>query len=550
MVASALAHVDFEAEGWALRMTATIEPRLIHLLNESTTPQLSSTDLPPLAQLPYPKASDLPLPPIDSDPVNRNERNGLDTLSLINSSVSFATDDFLQIGARDDSSRHGATSSRSYPVHSVLSDSDPAEPQSSSLSKILDDTPHSFEDPTTKKRARGLNSKDDFMQLPQPVKKQKAAPQTHVMPPIINGLHEPPPHAALFPPIASSSSFAESDSSKLNFLQDLGYMTEDRSLPLHTQQPREDVVKDDKNANKVKKRATKPRSKWSDEETRHLLLGVSKHGVGKWKNILGDPEYCFKDRSAGDLKDRFRTCCPNELRSGKQPAATWSSTTEASTSNKGSKKERDLDRILISVDEVRLEQGATVSADGPDNAPKKSRAHRKKMQDLAELGIVAPFKPSGRRGRRPFTEEEDKQILEGLEAFGPAWTKIQRDPRFSLSSRQPTDLRDRVRNAYHSIYQRIEKGAYQTKCNGRSNDVMEPSVTTTIGNRLERPAAAEGKVVGTSSREDLRWPQQILDNADVPLSPQHLEFGDGPGQSIMGGEMDIARLLLDEPPMP
>jgi hypothetical protein len=88
------------------------------------------------------------------------------------------------------------------------------------------------------------------------------------------------------------------------------------------------------------------------------------------------------------------------------------------------------------------------------------------------------------------------------------------------------------------------------KGNGRSNDIMEPSVTTTIGNRLERPAAAEAKVVGTSSREDLRWPQQILDNADAPLSPQHLEFGDGPGQSIMGGEMDIARLLLDEPSMP
>lgn len=536
-----------------LKMTATIEPRLIHLLNESTTPQLSSADLPPLAQLPYPKSSDLPLPPIDSDPVFRSERNGIDGLSLINSSAPFATDDFFQGSLRDDGGRNVTSASRSYPVHSVLSDSDPIEPPPSSLSKILDDTPNAAGEITKKKRARGLNAKDDFMQLPQPVKKQKAAPQTHVMPPIINGLHEPPPHAALFPPIASSSSFSEQESSKLNFLQDLGYVPDERNQPLQHQPTREEVDKDDKCTGKAKKRVTKPRSKWSEEETKHLLLGVSKYGVGKWKNILGDPEYHFNDRSAGDLKDRFRTCCPDELRNSKKSAAAQSISTEVLTPKRGPKKGRDLDKILISVAEVEPDHGGLVSVESSTTSaavPKKSRAHRKKMKDLAELGIVAPFRPSGRRERRPFTDEEDKQILEGLEEYGPAWTKIQRDPRFNLSRRQPTDLRDRVRNGYPSIYQRIEKGAFQAKGAGRSNDIMEPSVTTSIGNRLERPAAVDTQTARTLSREEVpRWPLQILDNTDMPLSPQQLEFGDGSSQSIMGGEMDISRLLLDEPSM-
>ncbi|KAK0390912.1 hypothetical protein NLU13_0415 [Sarocladium strictum] len=534
-------------------MTATIEPRLIHLLNESTTPQISSADLPPLSQLPYPKSSDLPLPPIDSDPIYRSERNGSDSLSLINSSAPFANDDFLQNTLRDDFIRNGASASRSYPVHSVLSDSDPIEPPPpSSLSKILDDTPgNTAEDLTNKKRARVLNSKDDFMQLPQPVKKQKAAPQTHVMPPIINGLHEPPPHAALFPPMASSSSFQESDPSQRNYLQDLGYVVEERTRPLPAQPAAEEPEKNDKSTGKAPKRATKPRSKWSEEETKHLLLGVSKYGVGKWKNILGDPQYRFNDRSAGDLKDRFRTCCPDELRNSKKTAPPATKLTETLVPKKGQRKGRDLDKILINVDEVEPElTGLTAAETGPSVAPpKKSRAHRKKMKDLAELGIVAPFRPSGRRERRPFTDEEDKQILDGLEEYGPAWTKIQRDPRFNLSKRQPTDLRDRVRNGYPNIYQRIERGTFQAKSAGRSNDIMEPSVTTSIGNRLERPAAADHlQATRNLSREEApRWPIQILDTTDTPLSPQHLEFGDTSGQSIMGGEMDISRLLLDEP---
>ncbi|PWN51642.1 hypothetical protein IE53DRAFT_303215, partial [Violaceomyces palustris] len=49
--------------------------------------------------------------------------------------------------------------------------------------------------------------------------------------------------------------------------------------------------------------------KWSAEETQALVDGCNKHGVGNWKKILSDPDLHdkFNERTAGDLKDRFRT---------------------------------------------------------------------------------------------------------------------------------------------------------------------------------------------------------------------------------------------------
>lgn len=44
--------------------------------------------------------------------------------------------------------------------------------------------------------------------------------------------------------------------------------------------------------------------KWTEEEEEALLAGVSKHGPGKWKNILKDPEFApyLTHRSNIDLK--------------------------------------------------------------------------------------------------------------------------------------------------------------------------------------------------------------------------------------------------------
>lgn len=50
------------------------------------------------------------------------------------------------------------------------------------------------------------------------------------------------------------------------------------------------------------------KQKWTAEEEEALLAGVAKHGPGKWKNILRDPQFApsLTHRSNIDLKDKWR----------------------------------------------------------------------------------------------------------------------------------------------------------------------------------------------------------------------------------------------------
>ncbi|XP_010531864.1 PREDICTED: telomere repeat-binding factor 4-like isoform X2 [Tarenaya hassleriana] len=50
------------------------------------------------------------------------------------------------------------------------------------------------------------------------------------------------------------------------------------------------------------------KQKWTPEEEEALLAGVAKHGPGKWKNILRDPDFAAQltHRSNIDLKDKWR----------------------------------------------------------------------------------------------------------------------------------------------------------------------------------------------------------------------------------------------------
>ncbi|GMI82150.1 hypothetical protein like AT1G17520 [Hibiscus trionum] len=50
------------------------------------------------------------------------------------------------------------------------------------------------------------------------------------------------------------------------------------------------------------------KQKWTAEEEEALLAGITKHGPGKWKNILKDPEFApfLTSRSNIDLKDKWR----------------------------------------------------------------------------------------------------------------------------------------------------------------------------------------------------------------------------------------------------
>lgn len=484
---------------------ATIEPRLIHLLNESTsTPQLHHADLPPLHALPLPTSTERPLPPIELDAAHRSDR---------------------------------PSGTSAYPLRMLLGDHEAAEPQHS-RSKHINDLSDASDDAYSKKRGRNIHRKDDFVQLPQPMKRQKSAQQAPAMPPIINGLLEPPTHPALFPPIMSNS-YNENDAGQIRLLNEYAAhgAVEDRSR----RSPELDK------SGKSRKRAAKPRRKWSEEETKHLLLGVNRHGVGKWTSILDDPDFTFNDRTAGDLKDRFRTCCPEELR-GSSKSSSQAGSPRAASQDLGRRAKSGIHSENILIEDSPSPREAGESDSTPK--PRKSRAHRKKLEDLAELGIHGPFKKSHRRERRPFTEQDDREILEGLDIYGPAWTKIQRDARFNLSSRQPTDLRDRVRNKYPVIYQRIEKGTFGAKDGARGSNTLEPSVNMSIDGSLKR-SKGSSKVPRSShnsnSKEDLpTWPLHMVDSSSYSQPQPGFDFGEASGSHFMGGEMDISRLLLDD----
>ncbi|KAK9465984.1 hypothetical protein V1512DRAFT_226929 [Lipomyces arxii] len=141
----------------------------------------------------------------------------------------------------------------------------------------------------------------------------------------------------------------------------------------------------------------KTRTKWTDNETNDLLRGCNTYGVGNWKKILLDSQFHFNNRSAVDLKDRFRTYFPDEYR--------------------------------------RLYPNATTHGGRRQRAP---------------LPNVLP--KVNRKERRSFTVEEDNRLLEGFLKHGPSWSKIQKDDSLQLFERRSTDLRDRFRNAFPEKY--------------------------------------------------------------------------------------------------
>lgn len=150
------------------------------------------------------------------------------------------------------------------------------------------------------------------------------------------------------------------------------------------------------NSNRIGKRRV--RLGWTEEETRHLMEGCKRHGVGNWKKILTDPSFEFNCRTAVDLKDRFRTSFPEEY--------------------------------------SRLYPNARTHKVKRPNGPNE-------MSSLVKIN---------RKERRSFTPEEDDRLLQGFLKHGPAWSKIQRDPALSLGERRSTDLRDRFRNAFPERY--------------------------------------------------------------------------------------------------
>jgi hypothetical protein len=428
-----------------------------------------------------------------------------------------------------------------------------------SLRKILDDDLNVGQAPLVKKRQRAENSKDDFVQLPQPPKKQRAAKQA--VPPIIIGLFEPPPNAALFPPIASSAFHDSHGRNSLNIAPPL------QSKDEPPKKAAIDLGTADQLPVKTKKAVVQPRNKWTKEETNKLLLGVARHGIGAWTNILKDAEFKFNGRTTVDLKDRWRICCPKEFRMKDSKNAPRHESGRKSLGNAKSSGYLLEDILAGSGEDSCNDEKESLATQKP--AP-KSRAHRRNLEDLVELGIKEPLKKSQRRERRPFSDEEDQNIIQGFKEFGNAWSLIQKDARFRLQDRRPTDLRDRLRNKYPKLYSSdpADRKLQRDVGNGIEKDhtnVSPPSSQspeTSSGQEKQQHGEAVGslevKGCGRTSAQppntsytfpssftELLGGQTAIEQPDTLSFSQGFEWGDTSFGGNMG-EMDISRLLLDE----
>jgi hypothetical protein len=425
-----------------------------------------------------------------------------------------------------------------------------------SLKKILgDNTGESSVPSPSKKRNIAEGNKDEFVQLPQPPRKQRTAKQSVLVPPIIIGLFEPPPQAALFPPIASSSFHDRHGRNSLNAVStNTKELKGNNKLEGATSSRNEEKPIN----SKVGKKHARTRRRWTEEETNNLLLGIKKHGVGRWTDILEDQSFTFNNRSGVDLKDRWRTCCPDEFldTTSKHKAA------GKEMNQRNSKSSLMSENILITDDN---------GGDGEDvefyetGKPRKNRTHRKRLEDLAELGIEGPLRKSQRRERRPFTEQDDREILLGISRYGPSWTRIQRDPQFHLQSRQPTDLRDRFRNKFPDKFpDKFPEKSRPEDFNSQDAPKADTRIAESFIATQPAPVAQqlpnrEGpRIRQLASEKERAYPKTLpqitsFESRDsftdhAPGHPDSLPFDWNPSApfSTSMGEMDISRLLLDE----
>jgi hypothetical protein len=372
--------------------------------------------------------------------------------------------------------------------------------------------------------------------LPQLPKKTARRPR---IPPLLQGLHQPPPlpEGRLFPPITGEAG---------GFQRDIG----DRLRPAspgsgprereqkrpkdavpHEQSPArkehghdnarppsilaEDREKrggnethDEPHTTDDKPKGLRKRNKWSEQETKHLLQGVSKFGIGNWKKILNCPEFAFNQRTAVDLKDRFRTCCPDEVKTRKPRSKT------AKTSF--SEKQSEPPSNAIDDDGGGSSQEPHVAEDPAETIPTRkprSDKHRKGPAELAELGIQAPFSKSQRRRRREFSAQDDENLLKGFGKYGAIWHSMRDDEELGFSTRHPTDLRDRFRIRFPEMF---AKAGYKLK--PKDELVLKEKEGVAIHDAIgdEEPSQDAEKTSEAEHRVDM------LNTANAPASGHNL----------------------------
>ena len=146
--------------------------------------------------------------------------------------------------------------------------------------------------PRKKRKLEG----NELLTLPKPHPPAKKGARRPRIPPLLQGLHQPPPDAGLFPPITG-------DGFKGALVERPAQEVREVGPGVQATGAAERVVERGQGGAAGGK--TKKRNKWTEQETKDLLRGVARFGIGNWKKILECKDYVFRDRTSVDLKDRF-----------------------------------------------------------------------------------------------------------------------------------------------------------------------------------------------------------------------------------------------------
>ena len=277
------------------------EPRLAALLDDPLTrledfPQHPSLRIPPLQDPKPPQASTRPLPLEPNARTDKHTHTG--TVKLCGRMKALA--EALPIHDAGPAITTSDTSGRGGLSGNLKADQRGHQPDLESGNRLKSIAPSSSL--RKRKRTDDIEALGNFVQLPRPPPKQKAEKYPPFKPmTALNRLNEPPPNAALFPPITPSASQDATVGNILNAstAAETGLnITEENGITLKNHKS----VASTRAA--TKKPTTLTRQKWTDAETDELLRGVARFGLGKWKKILNHPDFTFSTRTAVDLKDR------------------------------------------------------------------------------------------------------------------------------------------------------------------------------------------------------------------------------------------------------
>jgi hypothetical protein len=334
-------------------------------------------------------------------------------------------------------------------------------------------------------------SDNNPLTLPKPPQLPKKPAKRPRIPPLLQGLHQPPPlpEGRIFPPITADGGsfgrkigervglrspprpdsyreqergeFQTTDTSQESvdeLLEDQrGEVGKPASRCLSDKENQEHATKTTGPITAAKAKEAKKRNKWSEQETNDLLLGVSRFGIGNWKKILQCTDFTFHQRTAVDLKDRFRTCCPGEglkLKIRKRRNKDIDASTQEPSPATAPVTPPPI--ATSASHEMRVPEPS------PEDTAKVPRPafHKNAPAELAKIGIHQPFVKSKRRERREFTEQDDQNLMKGYEKHAFSWLSMKNDVELGFFSRRSTDLRDRFRIRYPELF---SKAGYKLK---------------------------------------------------------------------------------------